>query len=116
MIGKNTFINNNFCIVAYQARVFIGDNCLIGANFTALSSDFHGIDVKDRGDINAIKSDDIIIENDCFLGNNVTLLRGAKIGEGSVVAACSVVTKPFPKNCLIAGNPAKIIRQINTQS
>ena len=55
------------------------------------------------------KSKDVIIEDDCWLGTNVTLLPGAYIGRGSVVAACALVNKKFPPYAVIAGIPAKII-------
>ncbi|EPU1578840.1 DapH/DapD/GlmU-related protein [Campylobacter coli] len=59
-----------------------------------------------------ISSADISIGDDCFLGNNVTILKGVKLGKGCVVANSSVVTKSFDDNSLIAGNPARLIRVI----
>lgn len=52
---------------------------------------------------------DVIVEEDVWLGANVTLLPGITIGRGGVVGACSVVTKTVPPYAVIAGNPAKII-------
>ena len=49
------------------------------------------------------------IENDCWIGTNVTLLPGAYIGRGSVVAACALVNKTIPPYAVVAGIPAKII-------
>jgi galactoside O-acetyltransferase len=42
----------------------------------------------------------------------VSVLKGVTIGEGAVVAACSVVTKDVPPYCLVAGNPARVIREL----
>lgn len=57
-----------------------------------------------------IKSKEVIIGKDCFVGCNTLILKGSKIGDGSVVGAGSVVAGIFPSNCVIAGNPAKIIK------
>lgn len=51
----------------------------------------------------------VIIMNDCWIGENVTLLSGITIGNGAVVAAESVVTKDVPEYAIVGGNPAKII-------
>lgn len=52
----------------------------------------------------------IIIGENCWIGSNVRICKGVKIGDNSVVAACSVVTKDVPANCIVAGNPAKIVK------
>ncbi len=52
----------------------------------------------------------IIIGENCWIGTNVRICKGVTIGDNSVVAACSVVTKNVPANCIVAGNPAKIVR------
>lgn len=54
----------------------------------------------------------ITIWNDCWLGGMVIVLPGITIGDGVVIGAGSVVTKDVPNNCLIAGNPARIIRYL----
>lgn len=55
------------------------------------------------------RNKDVIIKEDCWLGTNVTLLPGAIINRGGVVAACALVNKEFPPYAVIAGIPAKII-------
>lgn len=55
------------------------------------------------------KSQDLTIDEDVWIGINVTIMPGANIGRGAVVAACSTVTKPVPPYALVAGSPAKII-------
>ena len=54
----------------------------------------------------------IIIEDDVWIGFKATILKGVTIGRGAVVAAGSVVTKDVPPFCLVAGNPAKIVRHL----
>lgn len=55
----------------------------------------------------------MIIEKNVFIGNSVTILKDLTIGENSVVAAGTIVTKSFPANVLIGGSPAKLIRALN---
>ncbi|OCR17463.1 acetyltransferase [Helicobacter pullorum] len=112
IVKSKTIINNNFYIIAHVCNIIIGENCYIGTNFRALNSDFHGLTIQKRNDFESIQSADISIGSNCFIGNDVTILKGVNLGEGCVVAASSVVTKSFPKNSLIAGNPAKFIREI----
>lgn len=52
----------------------------------------------------------IIIGENCWIGTNVRICKGVTIGDNSIVAACSVVTKDVPANCIVAGNPAKIVK------
>jgi acetyltransferase-like isoleucine patch superfamily enzyme len=63
-----------------------------------------------------IKASPVLIEDDVWIGFNSTILKGVTIGSGSIVAACSVVTKNVPSNVLVAGNPAIIIKTISTKS
>ncbi|WP_221886242.1 acyltransferase [Campylobacter sp. MIT 99-7217] len=97
---------------ADKNHISIGKNCLIGVDFCVINSDFHALYIKDRTDINKVKSADVIIEDDCFIGANVTILKGVCIGAGSVIGCGSVVTKSFEKNSIIAGNPARLIKTI----
>ena len=53
---------------------------------------------------------DVIIENDVWVGANVTILKGVEIGEGSIVAAGSVVTKSVPPYSIVGGVPARVIK------
>lgn len=53
---------------------------------------------------------DVIVEEDVWIGVNVTLLAGVRVGRGAIVGACSVVTKDIPPYSIAVGNPAKIIK------
>lgn len=53
---------------------------------------------------------DIVVEEDVWIGINVTLLAGAYIGRGAIIGACSVVTKKIPPYAIAVGNPAKVIK------
>jgi acetyltransferase-like isoleucine patch superfamily enzyme len=54
----------------------------------------------------------IVIGKNCWIGNSATILPGVELGDNVTIGANSVVTKSFPSNCVIAGVPAKIIRQL----
>ena len=111
-IGKNTYINNNACIISDGCKITIGDNCLFGTNLQILDSDFHDLDPESRfGGSNILKAD-VTINNNVFLGNNVTVLKGVTIGENSVIANGSIVSSSIPPNVIAAGIPAKPIRSL----
>jgi acetyltransferase-like isoleucine patch superfamily enzyme len=111
-IGNNVGISG--ATIYARKGIFIGDNTLIGANVKILDNDFHPLEVqaRNRDDKDSIRSKDIFIGKDCFIGCNALILKGTKIGDGSVVGAGSIVSGEFPRNVIIAGNPAKIIKNV----
>lgn len=102
--------------------IYIGDNTAIGGNCKILDNDFHPIDVEDRlkllqdahgGDIlDLIPSKEIHIGKNCFIGCNSIILKGTVLGDGCVVGAGAVVSGKFEDNCVIAGNPARVVRRL----
>lgn len=110
-ISDNVWINNNVVLIADCAKISIGKNTIIGPNLSVFTSDFHDIN-PNRMSANYIKSDVVIGEN-VFIGMNVTILKGVSVGDNTVIGTGSIVSKSFPANVVIAGNPAKIIKNIN---
>lgn len=112
IIGNNVGISG--ATIYARKSIYIGDNTLIGGNVKILDNDFHPLEFEARNKnlINHIKAKEIIIEKNCFIGCNSIILKGTKIGEGSIVGAGSVVCGEFPKNSVIAGNPAKVIKTL----
>ena len=55
----------------------------------------------------------VVIGEDVWICTDSTILKGVTIGSGSIIAASAVVTKNVPSNCIVAGNPAKIVKKIN---
>lgn len=112
-IGKNSRIHGA-CITA-KKYISIGDNVLIAGNCNIFDSNGHNVSLPDPMD--RIYSTDVAqpvkIGDGVWIGANVIITPGVSIGKGCVVAAGSVVTKNFPENILLAGNPAKKIREIN---
>lgn len=105
-IGANTYISAN-ALIRVAKKVSIGKNCAISWNLTILDSDFHNYKVNGKEVIN---TKEVFIGDNVWIGNNVIILKGVNIGNNSIIAAGSVVTKNVPDNCIVGGNPAKIIR------
>ena len=102
-IGHNSYINDSTRIAAQQS-ITIGKNCAISFGVTIIDDDGHGLGSPPY-------SAPIVIEDNVWIGCNVTILKGVIIGSGSVVAAGAVVNKSCPPNSLLAGVPAQVIRE-----
>lgn len=111
-IGNNVGISG--ATIYARKGISIGDNTLIGGNVKIFDNDFHPIEVEARNidDKDAIRTREVVIGKDCFIGCNALILKGTKIGDGSVVGAGSVVCGEFPADVVIAGNPANIVRSL----
>lgn len=90
--------------------VRLGVNVRCGANTLIMDSDAHPEDPR------AGKDAPVVIGDNVWLGANVTVLKGVHIGANSLVGAGSVVTKDVPANVLAAGNPCRVIRNLNIAS
>lgn len=91
----------------YPAGIHIGKNCLVASGCTILSHDH--CKRSGEGVLNPLLLDTCIGER-CFIAVNSTILPGVTIGNEVIVGAGAVVTKDVPSNCVVAGNPAKIVR------
>jgi acetyltransferase-like isoleucine patch superfamily enzyme len=114
-IGENTRIHGT-CIHAYGAKISIGKNCLIAANTQIFDSNGHELsfpDVQNRINTKDIPKS-IIIEDNVWIGAHCLITPGVRIGNGSVIAAGSIVTKDIPSNVIAGGNPAKVIKEYFT--
>ena len=107
-IGRNVFINQN-CTFYDLGGLDIGDDVLIGPNVSIITSG-HPVQPTGRHGVTIAKP--IVIERNVWIAANATIIGGVTVGENSVVAAGSVVTRNVPANSLVGGNPAKIIRSI----
>lgn len=111
-IGDNSFINFNVSMVDL-GKIIIGNRVLIGPG-TGLFTAIHPIDPEIRA-TGIEKGADITLEDDVWIGGNVTILPGVTIGDGSIIGAGSVVTKDIPQMSIAIGNPAKVVRKITDQ-
>jgi maltose O-acetyltransferase len=108
----NIKINNNFIAICEKSKIHIGKNCLIGHNVEIYDSDFHNINPNRRLE-NSNTCKEVFIGENVFIGANVKILKGVTIGKNSVVALGSIVSRSFPENVIIGGNPARILKNIN---
>jgi acetyltransferase-like isoleucine patch superfamily enzyme len=106
-IGKNVLINSNVTIISAES-IKIGDYTGIGWNSEIIDTDYHGI-IND-GQVNVVTAP-IEIGNHVFVGRHAAIMKGVKVGDGSIIAAGAIVTKDVPAHCLTGGIPAKIIKE-----
>ena len=105
-IGQNFYANVG---CHFLGEITIGDNVLIGPKTVIWGRD-HGTSILEPMRFQAHVKQPIEIGNDVWIGANVTILKGVKIGNGSIIAAGSVVVKDIPNFVIVAGNPAKVIK------
>ena len=106
-IGKNVFINFD-CTFLDLGGITIEDNVMLAPKVSLLSEG-HPISSKDRQTLTTGK---IHIKKNAWIGANATILQGVTIGENSIVAAGSVVSKDVEPNTIVGGVPAKFIKNI----
>ncbi|HET7360590.1 MAG TPA: sugar O-acetyltransferase [Salinimicrobium sp.] len=108
-VGKNFYAGFN-CTILDMAEVRIGDNCLIAPNVGIYTAG-HDVQPVDRHKSGFAKP--ITIGKNVWIGGHCVILGGINIGDNSIIAAGSVVTKNVPENTIYAGNPAKKIKDIS---
>jgi acetyltransferase-like isoleucine patch superfamily enzyme len=123
-VGEFTLLNG--AIIMAEERIEIGSHCLISWNVGIADSDFHPLDpvqrridamalapfFKDRPPRPEIRTKPVIIKDNVWIGMGAVILKGVTIGENSVVAAGSIVTKDVPPSTVVAGNPAVVVKEL----
>lgn len=104
-IGKHCGFSGT-TITAFTS-IHIGNNVRCATNTTICDSDWH------LDDPRATAAKPIVIEDNVWLGYNVTVWKGVTIGKNSLIGAHSVVTKDIPANVVAAGNPCQVIKQLD---
>ena len=105
--GRDCFVNFGCTFLALggitiEDDVFFGPHCV-------LATEYHPENPETR---HSLLTKPIVVKRNAWLGANVTVLAGVTIGENAIVAAGSVVTKDVPDNMVVAGSPARVIREI----
>lgn len=109
-VGKNFFANFNLTILD-EAEVRIGDNVFIGPNVSIYTA-YHPLDANARR-TGKEWAEPVTIGNDVWIGGGATILPGVTIGDCAVIGAGAVVTKDVASHTVAAGNPARIIKNLN---
>lgn len=108
VVHGGSFLNTNATLNCFH-YIEIGKGCAISDNVCIADSDSHCID----GQKDKVMAP-IVIGDHVWIGKNVTVLKGVTIGNGAVIGAGSVVTKDVPSNTVVAGNPARPIKEIES--
>ena len=113
VIGDNVGISGS--TICASKSVTIGDRVLVGSGCIITDTDSHPIDWEDRKahKNDKTKSSPVVIGDDVFIGARSIILKGVTIGNHSVVGAGSVVSKDVPPDCVVAGNPAIIVKYLS---
>ena len=107
--GDNSFIGH-YSIIGVNESIAIGNNVMISQCVSIRDTD-HAFENLDESMIEqGIKTSPIIIEDNVWISHGAVIKRGVTIGTGAIVAANAVVTKDVPKNAIVGGVPAKIIK------
>lgn len=108
--GKDIFLNQNVTFVDLGG-IYLENNVLIGPGSRLLTVN-HLVDpLKRRG----LFVESIRIKENAWIGANVTILPGVTVGKNSIIAADATVTKDVPDNVIVAGTPARIIKEISVE-
>lgn len=113
-LGNDVIIGTDSCFLSTGARIIIGNKVIFGPHVYLISGNHqvnkvgeYIIDVHEKTEV---CDADIVIEDDCWIGAGVIILKGVTIGRGSVIGAGSVVTKSTPPYSISAGNPCRVIK------
>jgi acetyltransferase-like isoleucine patch superfamily enzyme len=110
-IGHGARVTGGAICAAESIR--IGNNVTIGANCTIIDTDFHPLEEGSRvSSPPHAACAPVVIEDDVFIGTQVLILKGSRVGHGAVVGAGSVVAGEIPPRAIAAGNPAHAIREL----
>ena len=105
-IEEGAYING--ALIAVQKQVIIGKNCYLAPMVQILDSNDFGLGVREES------AQAVIIEEDAWLATRALITKGVRIGKGAVVAVGAVVTEDVAPYTVVAGVPAKPIRQLST--
>ena len=115
--GKGRITLGDCCLICPGVRigsaaaVTIGHSCMMASNVYITDSDWHGI--YDRVDIGALAA--VSIGNNVWIGDSAIICKGVSIGDNSIIGAGAVVVTDVPANCVAAGNPARVVRELNAE-
>jgi carbonic anhydrase/acetyltransferase-like protein (isoleucine patch superfamily) len=103
-IGDDTHFDGDSRLIAVE-KVSIGARCAIAWEVLIMDTDFHRVDGRASGDAPTTIGDDV------WIGVGAKVLKGVTVGDGAVIAAGAIVTRDVPARALVAGSPARVVRE-----
>jgi len=103
-IGDDTHFDGDSRVIS-AVNVSIGAGCAIAWQVLIMDTDFHKVDGRPSGDAATTIGDRV------WIGAGATILKGVTVGDGAVIAAGAIVTRDVPAGALVAGNPARLVRE-----
>ena len=103
---------NSFSRIVVHDRITIGDNVTIGQMVSILDHDHNYTLENGNMELAGYNTSPIVIGNNVWIGDKATILKGVTIGNNVVVGANTLVNKNVPDNCVVGGNPSKIIKKL----
>ena len=114
ILGEHVGLNGN--TITARSKISIGDNTMIGPNTIIIDHDGHQAWPPETRWSQAGLCKEVIIENDVWIGMNCMILKGVRIGKGSIIAAGSIVIHDVEADSLYAGNPARKIKSLGKEN
>lgn len=110
-IGHNSTFTQyvHLCLQEHNTKITLGDDCMLSNHIIIRTSDSHPMYDDSNNRINCAK--DVFIGNHVWICPNVTVMKGARIGDGAIIGSGTMVTKNIPAKCLAVGFPAKVAKE-----
>lgn len=113
-LGNDVVLGRGAVLMAARSRIYLGNKVMLGPGVMIIAGNHNtsvvGEAMRDVNSKRAEDDQDVIIEDDVWLGARALILKGVIIRRGAIVAAGSVVTHDVPPYAIVAGNPAKLVR------
>jgi len=114
VIGDEVYLNGTSIIS--EESISLGSRIMIGANTVIMDTNSHNVPYKNRlRRWDNIRRKAVVIEDDVWIGANCFIMKGVRIGKGSVIGAGSVVNNEVKPFCIYAGNPAVFVKEIDEE-
>lgn len=117
-IGNEVYIGYA-TVLACADRITIGNQVLLAQGVQIYDNNTHPLDPEARAQNLPVEKENVapvVIEDDAWIGGHATILKGVRVGRGSVVATHAVVSRDVPSMSVVAGNPAKVVKTLTGHS
>ena len=112
VIEVGNHVGMSGCTISASRSVLIGNYVMIGSGAIITDSDAHPLDYRRRREGCFGQMASVVIEDDVFIGTRAIILKGVRVGRGSVIGAGAVVVRSVPANSVVVGNPARVVKEL----